>query len=163
MHVDDGAVDHHDQGTDVDPLMALHEWKDLASDNIMTKMERAGIIAPPGSFEKILDQIATNISVPNDLSFSSPIQFRVLLTTPLEAMTVGNTIILSKGLIDTLPTEAAIASVVAYEMGHILVGTGIDTRYSFGDRTMDKDSSIYRDLALAHSAEEDKQAALRSC
>lgn len=158
VHVD-GAVDHQDDGTSVDPLVALQEWKDLASDNILSKMESAGILAPVGSFEKILDQIVTNLSIPNNLTFDTPIKCRVLLTTPIEAMTAGNTIILSRGLIDSLPTEEAIASVIAFEMGHILVGPGIDTKYSFGDRTMDKDSDIYRELLLAHSPEEDKAAA----
>jgi hypothetical protein len=161
VHVD-GAVDHQDDSTNVDPLIALHEWKDLASDNILSKLESAGMLAPVGSFDKVLEQIVVNLSVPNDLSFSSPIKCRILLTTPIETMTVGNTIILSKGLIETLPSEEALASVVAFEMGHILNGSVIDTKYSFGDRTMVKDSSIYRDLPLAHSADEDTRAAAKA-
>lgn len=162
VHVD-GATDQQQDGTNVDPLTALHQWQDLASDNVLTKMESAGILAPEGEFEtKVLNQIVTNLSIPSDLAFSKPVKCRVLLTTPLEAMTVGNTIVVSRGLIETMPSEEVIASVLAFEIGHILVDGGIDTKYSFGDRTMVQDSSIYKHLPLAHSEADDTQAAQKA-
>jgi hypothetical protein len=39
------------------------------------------------------------------LQLPSDIHCRVILTTPLESLAVGNTILLSKGLVDVLPTE----------------------------------------------------------
>ncbi len=72
---------------------------------------------------KVLDQIVINLAVPNNLAFSTPVHCRVLLTDTVEATTVGNTILISKGLLDTLPNEESIASVVALELAHIALGT----------------------------------------
>ena len=153
------AVDRSDDGTDMDPLASLQAWKDLAASNILDKLERAGILAPQSSFDSVLDQIVVNLSVPSDLAFREPVHCRVLLTTPIEATTVGNTILISKGLIETLPSEEAIASVVAFELARVIQSNTVDTRYSFADRTMFPDRKVSRDLLLAHSDKEDEKAA----
>jgi hypothetical protein len=155
----DNAVDRSGDGTDMDPLASIQAWKDLAASNILEKLERAGILAPRSSFDSILDQIVVNLSVPNDLAFPEPVNCRVLLTTPIEATTVGNTILISKGLIETLPNEESIASVVAFELAHLIQSNTVDTRYSFADRTMFPDRKVSRALFLAHSSEEDEKAA----
>jgi hypothetical protein len=155
----DNAVDRSGDGTDMDPLASLEAWKDLAASNILDKLERAGILAPPSSFDSVLDQIVVNLSIPNDLAFAEPVHCRVMLTTPIEATTVGSTILISKGLIETLPNEEAIASVVAFELAHVIQSNTVNTRYSFADRTMFPDRKVNRDLYLAHSDKEDEQAA----
>jgi hypothetical protein len=99
----------------------------------------AGLVAPldQGGYEdKVLGQIVINLVVPNNLAFTDQIHVRVLLTDTVEATTVGNTILLSKGLIDSLPSEEAIASVIAMELAHIAMGHHIDTRYAFNDRLL---------------------------
>jgi hypothetical protein len=154
----DNAVDHSGDGTDLDPLASLGAWKDLAASNILDKLERAGILAPHSSFDGVLDQIVVNLSVPSDLAFRELVHCRVLLTTPIEATTVGNTILISKGLIETLPNEESIASVVALELAHILQCNTVDTRFSFADRTMFSDRKIGRKLHLAHSINENERA-----
>jgi len=155
----DNAVDRSGDGTDMDPLASLQAWKDLAASNILDKLERAGILAPHSSFDSVLDQIVVNLSVPSDLAFREPVHCRVMLTTPIEATTVGNTILISKGLIETLPNEESIASVVAFELAHVIQSNTVDTRYSFADRTMFPDRKVSRDLYLAHSGKEDEKAA----
>jgi len=98
------------------------------------RLEVAGLVAPveAGGFEnKVLDQIAINLAVPNKLAFTGQIHTRVLLTDTIEATTVGNTILMSRGLIDSLPSEEAIASVVAMELAHIAMGHRIDRRFAF--------------------------------
>jgi hypothetical protein len=155
----DNAVDRSGDGTDMDPLASLQAWKDLAASNILDKLERAGILAPRGSLDGVLDQIVVNLSVPNDIAFAEPVRCRVMLTTPLEATTVGSTILISKGLIETLPNEESIASVVAFELAHVIQSNTVDTRYSFADRTMFPEREVSRDLYLAHSGKEDEKAA----
>jgi hypothetical protein len=155
----DNAVDRSGDGTDMDPLASLEAWKDLAASNILDKLERAGILAPHSSFDSVLDQIVVNLSVPNDLTFAEPVHCRVMLTTPIEATTVGNIILISKGLIETLPNEEAIASVIAFELAHVIQSNTVDTRYSFADRTMFPDRKVSKDLYLAHSGKEDEKAA----
>ena len=61
------------------------------------------MLAPPSDFDKILEQVANNIVIGNNIQITDAIHCRVLLTAPLESLAVGNTIILSKGLIDVLP------------------------------------------------------------
>lgn len=156
----DNAVDRTESSVDVDPLTAWHEWNKLASTNVLDKMQRAGLLSPPGSFDSILDQIATNIMIPNELTFSGPVHCRVLLTMPFETMTVGNTILLSKGLLESLPNEESIASVIAFELAHMeRKGNATDTRFSFADNTMFADRAIYQKMPLAHSEEDNVRAA----
>jgi hypothetical protein len=87
---------------------------------------------------------------------------RILLSTTVEATTVGNTILISKGLIDTLPNEEAIASVVAMEVAHIVMGHHIDTRYAFNDRMMFPDEATFRRIDMYHSDHDNAEAAKRA-
>ena len=100
---------------------------------------------------KVLDQIVINLVVPNNLAFTDQIHCRVLLTDTVEATTVGNTILVSKGLIDSLPSEEAIASVIAMELAHIAMGHHIDTRYAFNDRLLFPDESTFQRIDMYHS------------
>ena len=75
-----------------------------------TAWSRPVCLPRKSDFDKTLEQIVVNLAVPSNLNFSTPVRCRILLTTTLEATTVGNTILLSKGLIDTLPDEESIAS-----------------------------------------------------
>ena len=110
----------------------------------------------------MLDQIVINLAVPSNLQLASPVHCRVLLTTTVEATTVGNTILLSKGLIDSLPrSESAIASVVAIELAHIAMGHHIDTRYAFNDRLLFPDEATFRRIEMNHSDVDDAAAAKR--
>jgi hypothetical protein len=154
----DNAVDRSGDGVDVDPLAALQEWRNLTADNVLDRMERAGILAPHSSFDHVLEQIVVNLSVPNNLTFTEPVHCRVMLTTPIEATTVGNTILISKGLIETLPNEEAIASVVAFELAQLMRSNSVDTRYAFADRTMFPDRAVSRSLYLAHPIRDDEKA-----
>jgi len=47
-----------------------------------------------------------------------------MTTTTLESYTVGHTIVLSRGLIDVLPDEASLATMLAHELGHVVLDTG---------------------------------------
>ena len=64
---------------------------------------------------------------------------------------MGNTILISKGLIDSLPNEEAIASVIAMELAHIAMGHHIDTRYAFNDRLLFPDESTFQRIDMYHS------------
>jgi hypothetical protein len=105
-----------------------------------------------------------NLAVPNNLALATPVHCRVLLTTTVEATTVGNTILLSKGLIDSLPrsgagSEASIASVISVELAHIAMGHHIDTRYAFNDRLLFPDEATFKRIEMNHSDIDDATAA----
>ena len=161
IHVDD-AVDQSNDSEDVGPLEASRMWVTQAENNVIDRLEQAGLVAPvtQGGYEqKVLDQIIINLAVPNNLAFPSPVHARVLLTDTLEATTVGNTILISKGLLDSLPSEEAIASVVAMELAHIALGHHIDTRYAFNDRLLFPDEATFQRIDMYHSAADNTAAA----
>ena len=150
----DEAVDKSDDSQDVGPLQASRMWITQAENNVIDRLVEAGLVAPldAGGYEnKVLDQIVINLVVPNNLAFTDQLHTRVLLTDTVEVTTVGNTILLSKGLIDSLPSEEAIASVVAMELAHIAMGHHIDTRYAFNDRLLFPDESTFRRINMNHS------------
>jgi hypothetical protein len=161
----DDAVDKSDDSQDVGPLQASRMWITQAENNVIDRLVEAGLVAPlnqTGYETKILDQIVVNLVVPNNLAFTDQIHTRVLLTDTVETTTVGNTILISKGLIDTLPSEEAIASVVAMELAHIAMGHHIDTRYAFNDRLLFPDESSFQRIDMYHSDHDNAEAAKKA-
>jgi hypothetical protein len=164
MKVED-AVDKSDDSQDVGPLQATRAWVTQAENNVIDRLVEAGLVAPltPGGYENtVLDQIVINLQVPNNLVFTDQVHTRVLLTDTVEATTVGNTILISKGLIDTLPSEEAIASVVSMELAHIAMGHHIDTRYAFNDRLMFPDEATFQRIDMYHTDHDNAEAAKRA-
>jgi hypothetical protein len=161
----DDAVDKSDDAQDVGPLQASRAWVTQAENNVIDRLVEAGLVAPlnPGGYEStVLDQIVVNLAVPNNLAFTDAVHCRVLLSTTVEATTVGNTILISKGLIDSLPSEEAIASVVSMELAHIVMGHHIDTRYAFNDRLLFPDESTFQRIDMYHTDHDNTDAAKRA-
>jgi hypothetical protein len=158
----DDAVDKSDDSQDVSPLQASRMWVTQAENNVIDRLVEAGLVAPlntGGYEEKVLGQIVINLVVPNNLAFTDQIRCRVLLTGTVETTTVGNTILVSKGLLDSLPSEEAIASVIAMELAHIAMGHHIDTRYAFNDRLLFPDESSFQRIDMYHSGHDNTEAA----
>lgn len=158
----DNAVDQSGQSQDVSPLQASRLWIDQAENNVIDRLEEAGLVAPAtaGGYEqKVLDQIVVNLVVPNNIALPEQVHCRILLTDTVEATTVGNTILLSKGLIDSLPNEPAFASVIAMELAHIALGHHIDTRFAFNDRLLFPDESTFQRIDMYHTPGDDQSAA----
>jgi len=161
----DDAVDKSDDSQDVSPLQASRMWITQAENNVIDRLVEAGLVAPldqNGYEQKVLDQIVINLVVPNNLAFTDQIHTRVLLTDTIEATTVGNTILVSKGLVDSLPSEEAIASVISMELAHIAMGHHIDTRYAFNDRLLFSDESTFQRIAMNHSDVDNGTAAKKA-
>jgi hypothetical protein len=139
---------------DVSPLQASRAWVTQAENNVLDRLEQAGLVAPltqNGYETQVLDQIVTNLVVPSNVALSSPVHCRVLLTTTIEVTTVGSTILVSKGLIDALPNEESIASVISLELAHIVMGHHIDTRYAFNDRLLFPDEASFKRINMNHT------------
>ncbi len=161
----DDAIDKSDDSQDVGPLQASRAWVTEAENNVIDRLVEAGLVAPltPGGYENtVLDQIVINLQVPNNLAFTDQVHTRILLTTTIETTTVGNTILISKGLIDTLPNEESIASVVAMELAHIVMGHHIDTRYAFNDRLLFPDEATFQRIDMNHSDHDNAEAAKKA-
>lgn len=157
IHVDN-ADDTSGSSQDVSPLESAARWRDQAEANILERLEKAGLLAEPGGFEKVLDQIVTNLEIPNNLNFSEPITVRILLTLPVEATVIDHTVLLSKGLVDTVPDEEVLASVLALELAHAELGHHVDTMFAFNDKLVFTNTSTYMHLRFAHT-ERDNRAA----
>ncbi len=161
----DDAVDQSEDSQDVGPLQASRMWVTQAENNVIDRLVEAGLVAPlsqGGYEEKVLGQIVINLIVPNNLAFTDQIHCRVLLTDTVEATTVGNTILISKGLIDSLPDEPTIASVLAMELAHVALGHHIDTRYAFNDRLLFPDESTFQRIDMYHSDPDNVTAAKKA-
>ncbi len=165
MKVED-AEDKSDDSQDVSPLQASREWVLQAENNVIDRLEQAGLVAPltPNGFETtVLDQIVTNLVVPNNIQLALPVHCRIMLTNTIETTTVGNTILVSKGLIDTMPrNEATLASVISLELAHIALGHHIDTRYAFNDRLMFPDEASFRRINMNHTDHDIQEAAAKA-
>ena len=141
---------------DFNPVMAQRTWDRQAEDNVVDRLERLGLLAPEGEVDKVLETVVNNLEVTNNLDIQPEIRCRVLLTSTLESFTIGHTIVFSRGLIDVLPDEASLATMVAHEMAHVVLGHRIDGQYAFFDRLLFDEKDTFRHFGFARTpAEED--------
>jgi hypothetical protein len=158
----DNAQDQSDTSTDVSPLQAQREWVSQAEQNVLDRLTQAGLLAPPSDFDKVLETVTNNIVIGNKLELPSDIHCRVLLTTPLESIAIGNTILLSKGLVDTLPSEEDLAAVLSFQLAHIVLGHHIDTRFAFNDRLLFPDEATFTRFNMNHTPADNTEAAKKA-
>ena len=154
----DKVEDNGDAGEHNSPVLSQRAWLRQAEDNVLARMQKAGVLAPEGEVDKVLQTVVNNLEITNNLTMDPPIRCRVLLTQPLESFSVGHTIVLSRGLVDVLPDEASLAMVLAHELGHIYLYHQIDTKYSFNDRMIFPDVDTFRRLHMKRDEKEEKAA-----
>ena len=147
-----------DEADAISPVRSQRAWERDAEDNIIHRLQKAGLMAPDGEVNKVVETVATNIQITNNLDIQPEVRARVLLTSPLESFTIGNTIVLSRGLIDVLPDEASLAMIVAHELAHIALGHEIDTKYAFNDRLLFDDPDAFRKIQLKRDEKEEIEA-----
>jgi hypothetical protein len=147
-----------DEADAISPVRSQRAWERDAEDNIIHRLQKAGLMAPDGEVNKVVETVATNLQITNNLDIQPEVRARVLLTSPLESFTIGNTIVLSRGLIDVLPDEASLAMIVAHELAHIALGHQIDTKYAFNDRLLFDDPDAFRKIQLKRDEKEEIEA-----
>ncbi len=151
----DGA----NQARPVSPVLSQRRWETEAENNILDRLSNAGLLAPAGPVDGVLNTVLNNLQVTNDLAFDPPLKVRVLLTSTLESFIVGRAIVLSRGLIDVLPDEASLAMVIGHELAHVKLGhLLIDTKFAFADRLMIPDTQVVPTLRFNHTPEEEAAA-----
>lgn len=158
----DPVKDQSAQNTDASPLASERQWQREAEDNILERMQKLGLIAPPGEVDKVLETVVNNIEVTNNLDVQPEIRCRVMLTAPLESYNIGHTIVISRGFLDTLPDEASLAAVLAHEMGHILLEHKFDTKYAFSDRMLFPDNQAFQRIDIKHTPKEEADADVKA-
>ncbi|MGH9679502.1 MAG: M48 family metalloprotease, partial [Candidatus Acidiferrales bacterium] len=141
---------------DISPVLAQRDWDRQAEDNVVDRLERLGLLAPQGEVDKVLETVVNNLEVTNNLDIQPEIRCRVLLTSTLESFTIGHTIVFSRGLIDVLPDEPSLATMIAHELAHVVLGHRIDGQYAFFDRLLFDEKDTFRHFGFARTeAEED--------
>ena len=159
MTVDTASVqDRSAQAADNSPVESLRSWERICEDNVLSRMDKADILAPRVEVDKVLDTVVNNLIVTNNLNIAPEVRTRVILTTPLETFTVGHTIVISRGLLDTLPDEASLAASLAHELAHIALGQEIDTKFAFSDRVLFDDEATLSKFRFARSQSQEDAA-----
>jgi hypothetical protein len=154
----DSVQDDSPTAQDASPLAAERQWQQQAEDNVVERLTRAGLLAPEGELDKILQTVVNNIEITNNVDLPRPVRTRVLLTSPLETFSVGNTIVISRGLVDVLPDESSLAMALSHELAHIVLGHNLGSKYAFNDRMLFSDESTYENLGFKHIPEEETAA-----
>ena len=152
------VVDHSETTNDYSPLQAERSWDRMAEINVTDRLERQGLVAPPGEVDKVLETVVNNLEVTNNLDIQPEVRCRILMTSTLESFTVGHTIVLSRGLIDVLPDEASLAAVLAHELGHVVLRHHMDNQFAFFGRLRFDEKGTFHHFDFARTAEEEQAA-----
>jgi polysaccharide biosynthesis/export protein len=150
------AVHDGDPLKDISPLESQRLWERQAEQNLLARLEKGGLLAPPGPVEEVLNTVAGNLIVSSKLDIE--VQCRTLLTTPFDTFTIGHTIVISRGLIDVLPDEGSLALTLAGELAHIALGQPTQTEFAFNNQTMLSDLELLRRFHFGRPAEEMRAA-----
>lgn len=131
--------------TDRSPIEAEREWQHVAEINVLDRLQRTGLLAPAGQVDKILETVVNNLEVTNNLDIQPEVHCRILTTGTLEMFSMGHTIVLSRGLLDVLPDESSLATMLAQELADIIVTKPSTDQWGFNDMT-----NVSTTEALAH-------------
>jgi hypothetical protein len=147
---------------DRSPLEAQREWRHEAENNVLDLLERDGLLAPQGEVDKLLNTVVNNIEVTNSLDQQIDVRCRVLLTSSLEMFSVGNTVVISRGLIDVVPNEETLAALVAHGMADAMLPKPNQDQYAFSDILRLSPTEVLRRLSFeegkVESAENSQKA-----
>ena len=157
LKVDD-VKDNSASAQDASPLEAQRDWQQQAEDNVVARLQQSGLLAPESDVDKVLQTVVNNLLVTNNIDLPRPVRTRMMLTSPLETFSVGNTIVISRGLVDVLPDEASLAMVLSHELAHIVLGHNLGSRFAFSDRMIFSDEATYENFGFKHSPEEEAAA-----
>ena len=150
--------DQSDTASDATPVVAERMWEKQAEDNAVERLQKIGLLAPPGEVDKVLSTVVNNLLVTNNIDLQGDIHCRILLTAPLESFTIGHTIVISRGLLDVLPDEASLAMVLGHELSHIVLGHHFDTKLAFNDKLFFPDEESFRRLDFKRSSADEEAA-----
>jgi Peptidase family M48 len=156
--VETPVQDETKTANDLTPIQAQRSWDRQAEDNVIDRLERIGLLSPKGEVDKVLETVVNNLEVTNNIDIDPDVRCRVMTTTTLESFTVGHTIVLSRGLIDVLPDEASLATIIAHELSHAVLGHRLDSSLAFFDQLLIEDKETFRHFGFARTVDEEKAA-----
>jgi len=154
--------DESDSAQDAGPIEAERAWEHQAEENGIERLQKIGLLAPPGEVDKVLETVVNNLIITNHLTRVPDVRCRVLLTEPLESFTIGRTIVVSRGLLDVLPDEGSLAMVLAHELSHIALGHRFDTKLAFNDGLFFPDEKTFERLDFTRDTFDEEAADQRA-
>ena len=165
-----GAQDVSPDSSDCGPLCEQRHFALEAEQNVVERLFQAGLLDAPSDFDKTLEALANNILAYNQVPVAAPIHVRTLLTEPLESLAVGNTIILSKSLIDTTAVVTSdgaqqmgnLNALLAFQLAHIMTGHRLDTKFAFNDRLLFPENSVFKKIPMHHTDADNAEAAKKA-
>ena len=100
VDIPQGVKDDSDASADTSPLQSSRLWEEESAQNVIQRLERGGLLSQPGEVDQVLETVISNLLVSANINLDFKVRARVLMTTPLESMSLNHTILLSRGLID---------------------------------------------------------------
>ena len=166
----ENAVDTSQDAPDVSPGEAQRLFRKQAEDNVIERLFQAGLLDAPSEFDKTLEALANNILAYNNIAVADPVRVRTLMTEPLESLSVGNTIILSKSLIDTTAVVTQdgaqqtgnLNALLAFQLAHIITGHKLDTKFAFNDRLLFPADTTFKRIPMHHTDADNTEAAKKA-
>jgi hypothetical protein len=158
----ENATDQSENSQDVSPIEAQHAWVSQAEHNVLDRLVKAGLLAPPSDFDKVLETVTNNLIIGSNMVLPGDVHCRVLLTAPLESLAVGDTILISKGLVDVLPTEEDLAAMISFQLAHIALEHHVDTKYAFNDRLLFPDQATFERITMNHTDADNEAASKKA-
>jgi len=140
---DPAGVDpnRHEASQDLSPRLTVGQAPYTPEDEVVERLQVGGLMAPDGEVDRILETVVKNLMITNNIDLGG-VRCRVLLTTPLESLVVGRTIIVSRGLLDVMPDEGTLAAILAHELAHIVL------HHSLGAESTSKFDVPFSDLEI---------------
>ena len=156
--VESNVNDQTTTANDLSPIQAQRSWDRQAEDNVVDRLQRIGLIAPKGEVDKVLETVVNNLEVTNNIDLEPDVRCRVMTTSTLESFTIGHTIVLSRGLVDVLPDEASLATMLAHELSHVVLGHRIGSQFAFFNELLVEDKDTFRHFGFARTPDEENAA-----
>ena len=147
------------------PEKTQRVYEKLAEDNVFARLRSAWFVGPssgltgsPGEVEMMLNQVVNNLEITNHI-VAQPIQCVLLTTGNVEAFLAGNKIVVSRELVNVVPSESALAMILAHFLAHSILGhRKIDPRLAFPDVLRISDAELMASLHFRHSEAEERAA-----
>jgi len=158
IKVDPEVANDSSASPDKSPLDIQRSWQRRAEDNVLIKLEELGLVVPEGEVDKVLQTVVTNLEVTNKIVLDPEVRCRIMPTTPIEISTIGHTILVSRGLLDALPNEAALAAILAHALAHAVLGHDLDSSFAFNDRLVVPGLKQLPLFDFKHNAEQESAA-----
>jgi peptidase M48-like protein len=148
----------NDSGVELSPVLSERASQYSGEETAIERLQVAGLVAPDGGVDRVLETIVKELMLNNDTEGLYNVRCRVVLTLPLDSFSVGHTIFISRGLLDVVPDEGAMALVLAHELGHILLGHSVLAEGVFSDRMLLPNEQVLSTMRLNRDPTEERAA-----